>query len=120
MHALCLWAPLRATRVRGEERAVREGKLWSPKEYAKSTRGALALAMRWIDGMRDNPGAYCSLELWDNTDFPATESIRSRGPSRGLSRGLSHEPRPHATRQHGRVVWSLMCLMCHVSDVPRV
>jgi hypothetical protein len=73
MHALCLWAPVSVTRTRGEERAVREGKLWSSKEYRKCTVGELSLAMRWIDGMRDEPSTYCSLELWDNTHFPPTE-----------------------------------------------
>ena len=116
MHALCLWAPLSATRVRGEERAVREGKLWSPKEYVKSTRGALALAMRWIDGIRDDPGAYCSLELWDNTDFPATESTQPRSEPRAsrtervASHGASRtervarsEPRASSTERAARV-----------------
>ena len=73
LHAVCLWAPLSMTRQRGEERAVREGKLWTPKEYVKMVRGELAIAMRWIDGMRDEPGVYCSLELWDNSHFPAVE-----------------------------------------------
>lgn len=73
MHAVCLWAPLSTTRIRGEERSVREGKLWQPKDYEKSTRGTLAMAMRWLDGMRDSPSAFCSLELWDNTLFPAAE-----------------------------------------------
>jgi hypothetical protein len=73
MHAVCLWAPLSMTRARGEERSVREGKLWTPKDYDISTRTTLSLAMRWIDGMRDEPSTFCSLELWDNTQFPATE-----------------------------------------------
>ena len=73
MHCVCLWAPLSVTRSRGEERSVREGKLWTPKDYPQSTRGTLAIAMRWLDGMRDQPSVYCSLELWDNTDFPAVE-----------------------------------------------
>ena len=32
MHAVCLWAPLAATRRRGEPRSIREGKLWSPPD----------------------------------------------------------------------------------------
>ena len=31
------------------------------------------MAMRWLDGMRDTPGSFCGLELWDNTMFPAAE-----------------------------------------------
>jgi hypothetical protein len=73
MHAICLYAPLSVTRRRGEDRAVREGKIWSAKKYQKCTSGSLALAMRWIDGLRDEPSVYCSLELWDNTHFPANE-----------------------------------------------
>ena len=73
MHAVCLWAPLSVTRLRGEERSVREGKLWTPKEYPASTKGTLNIAMRWLDGMRDEPNLYRSLELWDNTHFPAIE-----------------------------------------------
>ena len=73
MHALILWAPLSETRLRGEERSLQEGKLWSPKEYEKCTRGSLALAMRWVDGMRDEPASFCGLEMWDNSVFPATE-----------------------------------------------
>lgn len=73
MHAVCLWAPLSVTRTRGEERSVREGKLWSAKDYPMSAKGTLAMAMRWLDGMRDEPSAYASLELWDNTQFPAVE-----------------------------------------------
>ena len=55
--SLCLWAPLSVTRSRGEERSVREGKLWQPKDYKISTNGTLAMAMRWLDGMRDEPGS---------------------------------------------------------------
>ena len=67
MHALCLWAPVALTRARGEERAVREGVVC--KDYGKSTRGTLALAMRWIDGMRDQPDSFCSLELGTTRTF---------------------------------------------------
>ena len=73
MHAVCLWAPLSVTRSRGEERSVREGKLWTSKDYQTSTQALLTLAMRWLDGMRDEPHSFCSLELWDNTSFPAKE-----------------------------------------------
>lgn len=73
MHAVCLWAPLSVTQIRGEERSVREGKLWTAKDYTTSTTGSLAMGMRWIDGIRSDPSAYCSLEMWDNTIFPAVE-----------------------------------------------
>lgn len=73
MHAVCLWAPLSVTRARGEERSVREGKLWTGKDYGTSTKALLTLAMRWLDGMRDEPESFVSLELWDNSGFPAKE-----------------------------------------------
>ena len=52
---------------------VREGKLWTAKDYTTSTTGNLALAMRWVEGIRNDPSSYSSLELWDNTMFPAVE-----------------------------------------------
>ena len=88
MHAVCLWAPLSVTRSRGEERSVTEGKLWTSTDYQASVRCTLALAMQWIDGMRDEPNSFCSLELWDNTAFPATEVGLERYASLVL---LSHE-----------------------------
>ena len=47
LHAVCLWAPLVATRQRGEPRSVREGKVWSAKDYPASTAGTLAMARRF-------------------------------------------------------------------------
>ena len=73
LHAICLWAPLAVTRSRGEPRSMREGKLWSPDEYSLSTRGSLAMALQWTDGLRDAPSTWRSLALWDNTQFPAEE-----------------------------------------------
>ena len=92
MHALCLWAPLGVTRRRGEQRAVREGKAWAAKEYSKSTEGSLALAMRWIDGLRDEPASYRSLELWDNTHFPPSE-VGLEGFARLVAMGADESTR---------------------------
>ena len=38
----------------------------------------MAMAVRWVDGMRDDPGAYRSLSLWDNCIFPAEEVTLAR------------------------------------------
>ena len=73
LHAMCLWAPLKATRQRGEPRSIREGKLWSPDEYAVSTRGTLAMARRFATGTREQPAAFKSVTMWDNTIFPASQ-----------------------------------------------
>ena len=101
MHALCLWAPVGQTRSRGEERAVSEGKVWSAKDYEKSTRGSLALAMRWIDGIRDQPESYCSLELWDNTHFPAAEvGLEQYAKLVAMSEAEAHHHAEHRAEQH--------------------
>ena len=72
MHAVCLWAPLAATRRRGEPRSIREGKLWSPADYSKSTVGTLAMARRFAAGIRETPSTWRSVSCWDNSVFPAT------------------------------------------------
>eukprot|EP00966_Prymnesium_polylepis_P202955 4702436-Prymnesium_polylepis.1 len=73
LHAVCLWAPLSETAKRGEPRSVKEGKLWSGKDYRLSTEGVLKVARRFLDGMHSQPELYASVELWDNTIFPAEE-----------------------------------------------
>lgn len=72
LHAVCLWAPLVATRRRGEPRSVREGKLWSPADYAVSTRGTLAMAQRFAAGMHEHPDVWHGFSCWDNSVFPST------------------------------------------------
>ena len=96
LHAICLWAPLAITRARGEPRSMREGKLWSPSEYALSTRGSLAMALQWTEGMRDRPGTWRSLALWDNSHFPAEEISLPRFVE--LTSMTDEEGRAHAAR----------------------
>jgi uncharacterized membrane protein (Fun14 family) len=71
MYAVCLWAPLNATRKRGEPRSITEGKLWSPKDYDVSVTGTLNMARRFATGIRTSPGVWRGLTLWDNSVFPA-------------------------------------------------
>ena len=91
MHAMCMWAPLAETRARGEPRALREGKLWTPKMYGPSVKGSWAMAQRFAQalerqlevqqpsatpsgpraGSEGGAAAFRSLSLWDNTVFPA-------------------------------------------------
>lgn len=104
LHAICLWAPLAITRARGEPRSMHEGKLWSPDEYEKSTRGSLTMAVKWTEGMRDRPETWRSLALWDNSHFPAEEiSLPRFVELTGMSEdeGAAHAAR--AARLHAEI-----------------
>ena len=80
LHALCMYAPLSATRDRGLPRSRSEGKLWTPAQYYPSVLGSLEMATRFSRGLLEaddapagRPNAlYKSLALWDNTVFPAS------------------------------------------------
>ena len=74
MHAVCMWAPVSETRARGEPRSVREGKRWTPENYAASVQSTCAIARKFILGaLEGDSSPYATVALWDNTRFPARE-----------------------------------------------
>jgi hypothetical protein len=109
MHAICLWAPLCVTRERGEPRSMREGKLWSPDDYALSTQGSLAMALKWAEGMRTEPDSFQSLALWDNTHHPSEEVSLQRFVQ--VRRRAMHDARVLAAQRCGAC--SSCAAACH-------
>ena len=89
-HAVCLWAPLSETEKRGQPRSVTEGKLWSGKDYTKSTQSVLLVAKEFNEGMTTRPDVYKGVELWDNTIFPAVRSSLTRTHAHTDAHSRSH------------------------------
>ena len=98
LFALCLWAPLEATRQRGEGRMYIEGKIWSGKEYGISTAGTFLMAQRFAQRMTSEPQVYkgvtmvCSalLRSWPTASPPTAASACTACSRRGHRRPRWH------------------------------
>ena len=63
LHAVCLWAPLKATRKRGEPRSVREGKAWTGDEYELSMWETFKMAQKFAQRMSEGAAHWESLSM---------------------------------------------------------
>ena len=75
---------------------MREGKLWSPDDYTLSTHGSLAMALKWVEGMRT-----CRCGINGGKHLFKDCPVGGKPPSEQAARVAPHEteaPPPAATK----------------------
>lgn len=70
MHAICLWAPMLDTQVRGRARSVEAGKVFSTRPYRDSCETSLQLGRLWKSKMSEGSIHYMSVHFFDSTVKP--------------------------------------------------
>mmetsp|Transcript_56470 Transcript_56470/g.89483 ORF Transcript_56470/g.89483 Transcript_56470/m.89483 type:complete len:546 (+) Transcript_56470:75-1712(+) len=75
MHAICLWAPMSDTQVRGRARSVETGKVFSTRPYRASCETSLQLGRLWESKMSEGSVHYMSVRFYDSTVQPCRPVI---------------------------------------------